>query len=73
MDALHKAIDLLGTQASIAELCGLSPQAVSQWVAGVRPIPPRHARTIEKATGGVVTARQLRPDLAEFFAASRAS
>ena len=69
MEAIHRAVELLENQAAIARLCGVSPQAVSQWVAGTRPIPPKHAKSIEDATGGQVTASQLRPDLAQIFAA----
>lgn len=69
MDAILRAVELLENQAAIARLCNVSPQAVSQWVAKTRPIPLKHAKAIEHATEGQVTARQLRPDLAEYFAA----
>lgn len=70
MDAIQRAVELLESQAAIARLCEVSPQAVSQWVSRVRPIPPKHARAIERATQGAVTASELRPDLAEIFGAS---
>ena len=62
MNAIDTAIDRHGAgQAGIARLLGVSPQAVSQWVAGSRPVPPRHAMAIEAATG--VSRHDLRPDI----------
>lgn len=67
MSAIEKAVEMLDNQAAIARICGVSPQAVNQWVSGARPIPPLHAKAIERATNGAVTASELRPDLAEIF------
>ncbi len=67
MEPIERAVELLESQAAIARLCDVSPQAVNQWVARVRPIPPKHAKAIARATCGAVTASQLRPDLAEIF------
>lgn len=67
MNAIERAVEILDNQAAIARLCNVTPQAVSQWVAKVRPIPPKHAKAIERATNGAVTAGELRPDLAEIF------
>jgi len=50
-----------GYQASLAKLLGVSPQAMYQWVRGVRPVPIEHCLTIERATGGLVTRGDLRP------------
>lgn len=62
MSAITTAIEKQGAgQAGIARLLGVSPQAVSQWVSGVRPVPPRHAIAIEAATG--VSRHDLRPDV----------
>ena len=62
MSAIKQAIEQFpGGQAALARLLGVSPQAVNQWVTGVRPVPPKHAIAIEKATG---TSRfDLRPDI----------
>jgi hypothetical protein len=49
------------TQARLAELCHVVPMAVSHWMR--RGVPARRCAAIEKATGGAVTRRQLRPDL----------
>ena len=62
MSAITTAIEKQGSgQAGIARLLGVSPQAVSQWVSGMRPVPPRHAIAIEAATG--VSRHDLRPDV----------
>lgn len=62
MSAITTAIEKQGSgQAGIARLLGVSPQAVSQWVSGLRPVPPRHAIAIEAATG--VSRHDLRPDV----------
>lgn len=68
MSAIIRAIDLVGGQAALAKLCDVTPQAVHQWAHDVRPVPPKHALTIQRATEGVVTTAELRPDLAEIFA-----
>ncbi|THF64344.1 transcriptional regulator [Pseudothauera rhizosphaerae] len=50
-----------GTAASLARQINVSPVLISQW-SGVRPVPPVRAVAIERATGGAVTRRDLRPD-----------
>ena len=62
MTAITSAIEKCGTgQAGLAGQLGVSPQAVNQWVRGVRPVPPRLAIAIEAATG--VSRHDLRPDV----------
>lgn len=62
MNAITIAIERFGSaQAGLAKALGVTPQAVSQWVRGSRPIPPRHALAIEAATG--VSRHDLRPDV----------
>lgn len=64
MSAISDAIERIdGGQAGLARELGLTPQAVSQWVNGHRPVPPRHALAIERATGGAVSRYALRPDV----------
>lgn len=50
------------TAASLARKLEISPVLVSQWRNGVRPIPIERCPDIERATGGAVTRRDLRPD-----------
>lgn len=69
MKAIDKAIKHAGSPAKLAEMLGVTVAFIYQIRAGDRPIPPNQAASIEKATKGHVTARQLRPDLAKIFAA----
>lgn len=62
MDAITDAVSKVpGGQAALARQLGVSPQAVNQWVAGTRPVPPKHALKIEGLTG--VSRHLLRPDV----------
>lgn len=60
--ALEKACDLLGGQSALARLCGVTQQAVHQWVVTGK-CPAKRAVEIERATWGKVRCEQLRPDL----------
>ncbi|WLW86121.1 helix-turn-helix domain-containing protein [Klebsiella pneumoniae] len=42
---------------------GVSAPTVNQWTSGTRQIPAERCPEIEKATGGVVTCEDLRPDV----------
>lgn len=62
MNAITAAIKKIeGGQAALARLLDVSPQAVNQWVKGVRPIPEKHCPAIEGATG--VRCEALRGDI----------
>lgn len=63
MDTITTAVERFGEgrQADLARELGVSPQAVSQWVKGQRPVPPRLALQIEQLTG--VSRHCLRPDV----------
>ncbi|MEW5248642.1 helix-turn-helix domain-containing protein [Microbulbifer discodermiae] len=63
MNAISKAVSLVGTQKKVADMLKIPPACVSQWCNGVRGVPPRHCRRIEQATNGVVTRYDLRPDI----------
>ena len=58
-DVLDKVCKKLGSQAALAELCEVSPQAVTKWKSA--GIPPKQVRRIEAATG--IPASELRPDV----------
>ena len=47
--------------ACLARKIGVSPVLISQWRRGVRQVPPVRCIAIERATGGAVTRRDLRP------------
>jgi DNA-binding transcriptional regulator YdaS (Cro superfamily) len=51
------------TQASFAELMGVTQGAVHQWLSGRIRITAERAKQIEKITRGKVKSRELRPDI----------
>ena len=63
MAALRRAIALLGNQAKASRAIGVTPQAVSEVLRRGRRVPAEWCLKIERATGGAVTAGELRPDL----------
>lgn len=58
---VERACSLVGGQSALADACGVSPQAVSQWIRGIRPVPIERCLPIERATNGAVTRRDLCP------------
>ncbi|MBH1367906.1 helix-turn-helix domain-containing protein [Stenotrophomonas maltophilia] len=62
MNPIAIAIEKSGAgQAGIARLLGVSPQAVNQWVSGIRPVPSRHVLAIEAASG--ISRHELLPEV----------
>lgn len=51
-----------GAKSRLAAQVGGYASDVSDWLAGNRPIPVHRCAAIERATGGAVTRRDLRPD-----------
>lgn len=49
-----------GRAVAVANDIGVLPVLVRQWAAG-RPVPVQHCAALERATGGAVTRRGLRP------------
>lgn len=62
MQAIKQAIDEVGGPARLAVLLGVTTQAVCFWRDGKRQMPVQHCSTIELATDGQVTRRDLRPN-----------
>lgn len=60
---IEKAIKKCGSQKALADATGVHQSFVSQWLNGDRPVPATKCRAIEAATGGDVTASDLRPDV----------
>jgi DNA-binding transcriptional regulator YdaS (Cro superfamily) len=52
-----------GSKAEMAQYLGISPTWLGQLLSGVRLASPKLAVSIEKATQGLVTRAELRPDL----------
>lgn len=59
---LDRAIEVLGTQQALAEALGISSPSISEWKRRGQ-VPATRCRAIEAATGGKVSAHDLRPDL----------
>lgn len=58
-DVIERASDVVGSQVALAELCGVSKAAITQWKAtGV--IPAKHCKAVAEKAG--VSCRDLRPD-----------
>lgn len=51
-----------GRAAALAKELGAHPPDISRWADGTRPIPLDYGAPIEKATGGLVTRREMFPD-----------
>ena len=51
-----------GAKSRLAAQVGGHASDVSDWLAGKRPVPVHRCAAIERATGGAVTRRDLRPD-----------
>ena len=59
MEVFDQVIEKVGSQTALAELCKVSPQAITKWRKS--GIPPKQCRTIEAATG--IPAAELCPDV----------
>ena len=57
-----------GAQMRLATEIGVAPSDLAQWSKNNRPVPAHRAVQIERATGGAVTRRVLRPkDWADYW------
>lgn len=64
MNPIRRALQAVGgKQSELASRISVTPQALNQWVNGVRPVPAERCIAIEQATGGAVTRYELRPDV----------
>lgn len=51
-----------GAKAKLAAQIGAHASDLSDWISGSRPVPVHRCASIERATNGAVTRRDLRPD-----------
>ena len=51
-----------GSIGALAKTIGAHSPDVSRWASGGRPVPEKAAVAIERASGGLVTRKELRPD-----------
>lgn len=63
MEALEKAISLLGSRSALARKIGYTPQLVGMMASGQARISAEVAMAIQIATGNAVMVYELRPDL----------
>lgn len=56
------ACEAVGGLSCLARILNVKPPTVSQWISHSRPIPVERCAAIERATNGVVTRQQLRPN-----------
>lgn len=61
-DAINRASTICGSKAALARAIGVKPPVIQQWIKGDRPIPTKHCVSIERATSGAVTRKDLRDD-----------
>lgn len=59
---IDQAAGILGSQVRLASVLGVTKAAVSQWKLEGRQVPLEHCAAIERATNGLVTRKDLRPD-----------
>lgn len=63
---IKKALQIVGSQKNLANICGVTQPAVHKWLHG-GAVSPSKVAAIVKATNGEVQAYQLRPDLPDLF------
>ena len=59
---LEKACEKVGGLTALSKAIGISPAYAWQLKKGMRPLKPTHCVAIERATGGTVTRKDLRPN-----------
>ncbi len=52
-----------GRASKLAAAIGIDPVLISYWANGVRQVPAERCLTIQQATDGRVTCKEMRPDL----------
>jgi DNA-binding transcriptional regulator YdaS (Cro superfamily) len=60
---IDRAAEIIGSQAALALVCGVSRGAVNQWKDEGRRVPAEYCPAIERATKGQVRCEELRPDI----------
>lgn len=65
LEALNKAIGVVGSPTELAKRVGVSPQNVFNWKK--RGVPAERVPAVVRATNGAIQAHELRPDLPELF------
>lgn len=63
MNPIQSAITLCGNASVLANLLGVTPQAVFFWRDKKRRIPAEKCPSIERITAGMIRCEELRPDV----------
>lgn len=67
LEALTRAVRACGeNQSELARRCGVKQPHVWKWLKAGR-VPTERVHSVVRATGGIVQAHELRPDLPEIF------
>ncbi|ERM13419.1 helix-turn-helix domain-containing protein [Pantoea ananatis] len=64
---IKSAIGIVGSQKKLAEACEVKQPSVWAWLHGKKKVSAENAKRIEKATGGLIPAYKIRPDLTDLF------
>ena len=60
--AIERAAEVVGNKSVLSRAVGVQPPTLQQWIKGTRPIPIQKCIAIERATDGLVTRKDLRPN-----------
>lgn len=63
MNAISRAIESIGSASKLADVLGVTPQAVCFWRDGLRKFPAELCPRVERATSRAITCEDLRPDV----------
>jgi DNA-binding transcriptional regulator YdaS (Cro superfamily) len=63
MNAIQRAVSIVGSQPELGRRLGVTKQNVSHWVRGRRAVPAEYCPAIERETAGAVRCEELRPDV----------
>lgn len=63
MKTIQQAVDLAGSQSKLANLLGITPQAVQFWCSNRRKVPVIRAIAIERLFPDEINRADLRPDI----------
>ncbi len=61
LEALQKAIDIVGSQTQMAKKCGTSQQRIWNWLNRDKKVPAEYVLTIEQVSG--ISRHDLRSDI----------
>jgi DNA-binding transcriptional regulator YdaS (Cro superfamily) len=64
---LREYLEKVETNICLAKRLNVAPSLVSQWKNGTRPIPVERMTDIEKATGGLVTRKDMNEEWARIW------